>query len=599
MVTAKYNTYVGMRYVPIFDGEWDRTKTYEPLVIVSNQGNSYTSRTFVPTGIDITNETYWALTGNYNAQVEYYRQETARVAEELKTRAKIYDTVSDMVEDMTLTLGESCFTLGYYNINDNGATIYELVSTPSAYTIELDNGLYAMPIISDSVTPEMFGAYGDGIHDDTSALRLALEHDAVNVILTKTYYTAEKITVTKNKIITGGGTIKCPSFDAKQEILYFTCEDVTIENIHFNSIRDNDNVTPPEGHTRDAECLVSNVWFICGSGVKHFTVDNVTFDNSEYDCNFYDCDNVVINNFISNNASMCTYFSGNKYVTMTNGYIKLYPLLGTGDHAIYACYGNDKVVIDNVDIISSDAKSSHYPIHVFATAEQITQYGLTKDVIITNCYIEYAEQCFATMVEKQFLVSNSKLIAVTTQSSDKLFYCGSSSSGAYFCIKDSIIRAEENYITFTNTIQNCTLYLINCQMQWETIRFEDVYDTKIIFDGCRLKNIVGTATFDSDLEIYRSQIVSTSDFAIYLNTVGRSVKIEDCYLVSSGDGLISLRKTGDEMLLLRCTGKKTGTSNKLEYNGDFTPVINAAYCYFPTVMIRSNAVNNISSTFLS
>ena len=77
--------YIGARYVPILDGDWDITKDYEPLVIVSYQGNSYTSRTFVPHGTAITNETYWALTGNYNAQVEAYRQEvqdyTAEVAE--------------------------------------------------------------------------------------------------------------------------------------------------------------------------------------------------------------------------------------------------------------------------------------------------------------------------------------------------------------------------------------------------------------------------------------------------------------------------------------------------------------------------------------
>ena len=42
--------YKGMRYVPIFDGDWDNTKDYDPLVIVSYQGNSYTSRTFVPAG---------------------------------------------------------------------------------------------------------------------------------------------------------------------------------------------------------------------------------------------------------------------------------------------------------------------------------------------------------------------------------------------------------------------------------------------------------------------------------------------------------------------------------------------------------------------
>lgn len=69
--------YVGARYVPIIVGEWDNTKTYEPLMVVTYQGNSYTSRQYVPTGIEITNESYWILSANYNAQVEAYRQEVS------------------------------------------------------------------------------------------------------------------------------------------------------------------------------------------------------------------------------------------------------------------------------------------------------------------------------------------------------------------------------------------------------------------------------------------------------------------------------------------------------------------------------------------
>lgn len=57
--------------------DWDNTKTYEPLTIVYHQGNSYTSCQSVPAGVDITDTTYWALTGNYNAQIEQYRKETA------------------------------------------------------------------------------------------------------------------------------------------------------------------------------------------------------------------------------------------------------------------------------------------------------------------------------------------------------------------------------------------------------------------------------------------------------------------------------------------------------------------------------------------
>lgn len=69
--------YIGARYVPVFANplEWSDTRGYEPLTIVSYNGNSYTSMQSVPTGIDILNTEYWASTGNYNAQVEAYRQE--------------------------------------------------------------------------------------------------------------------------------------------------------------------------------------------------------------------------------------------------------------------------------------------------------------------------------------------------------------------------------------------------------------------------------------------------------------------------------------------------------------------------------------------
>ena len=84
--TVGTRQYVGARYVPIFGrrGEasivWDNTAPYEPLTIVLYQGNSFTSRQYVPEGVEITNEEFWAETGNYNAQIEQYRQEVQRVS---------------------------------------------------------------------------------------------------------------------------------------------------------------------------------------------------------------------------------------------------------------------------------------------------------------------------------------------------------------------------------------------------------------------------------------------------------------------------------------------------------------------------------------
>lgn len=73
------NHYQGNRYVPLImrdDEPWSNLNTYEALVVVMYQGNSYTSRKAVPSGIDILNKDYWSCTGNYNAQVAQYRTET-------------------------------------------------------------------------------------------------------------------------------------------------------------------------------------------------------------------------------------------------------------------------------------------------------------------------------------------------------------------------------------------------------------------------------------------------------------------------------------------------------------------------------------------
>ena len=84
--------YIGARYVPIFMGEWDNTKTYEPLSIVSHEGNSYTSRQYVPIGIDILNEQYWVESANYNAQVDAYRKEVQAFDKRITTAQDTADS---------------------------------------------------------------------------------------------------------------------------------------------------------------------------------------------------------------------------------------------------------------------------------------------------------------------------------------------------------------------------------------------------------------------------------------------------------------------------------------------------------------------------
>lgn len=91
-INGSTNVYVGQRYVPKFydDGTeqhgatWDKTKVYEPLTIVLWEGDSYTSRTFVPAGVEITDTQYWLQTGIFNAQLESYKEEVEAVADNIK-----------------------------------------------------------------------------------------------------------------------------------------------------------------------------------------------------------------------------------------------------------------------------------------------------------------------------------------------------------------------------------------------------------------------------------------------------------------------------------------------------------------------------------
>lgn len=84
--------YVGARYVPKLMGEWDKKISYENLVIVTYKGNSFTSKQPVPQGIEISDTNYWINTGNYNAQIEEYR-------EELKTTKTDIDNEINVLEN--------------------------------------------------------------------------------------------------------------------------------------------------------------------------------------------------------------------------------------------------------------------------------------------------------------------------------------------------------------------------------------------------------------------------------------------------------------------------------------------------------------------
>ena len=135
--------YIGARYVPLFAEplQWDSSKSYEPLTIVYNEGNSYTSRQFVPAGILISNEEYWALTGNYNAQIEQYRTEVARFDERITQNANGIATKAPISHASTATtygVGSST-NYGHVKLYNAVGTQSDGAITPNAVQSALAN----------------------------------------------------------------------------------------------------------------------------------------------------------------------------------------------------------------------------------------------------------------------------------------------------------------------------------------------------------------------------------------------------------------------------------------------------------------------------
>lgn len=90
--------YIGARYVPIPGGAWDNTREYEPLTMVQYEGDTYTSKIYVPVGVAITNTTYWVKTGNFNQQIAYINGRMQDAEQEIDN---IQGDINDILGNMS------------------------------------------------------------------------------------------------------------------------------------------------------------------------------------------------------------------------------------------------------------------------------------------------------------------------------------------------------------------------------------------------------------------------------------------------------------------------------------------------------------------
>lgn len=150
--------YIGARYVTkIYENsldpssaEWESGVTYEPLTLVTYLNSSYLSKKEVPgsVGDPAANPSYWVLTGAYNGQI--------------------------------------------LNLQNQINATNDVIAASKVY-----------------VTPEEFGAVGDGVNDDTAAIQAAIE----------AAYTDGKLFKASGKTYKVTSTIYLPVIPATHELV--------------------------------------------------------------------------------------------------------------------------------------------------------------------------------------------------------------------------------------------------------------------------------------------------------------------------------------------------------------------------------------------
>lgn len=120
----------------------------------------------------------------------------------------VFNNVGEMKSSNKVKAGYTLRTLGFYTTGDGGGADYVIVNdigedeVDEASIIALQKGLYAKLLIRDYVNVKMFGAYGDGEHDDTQIIQKALDFSVKNGYTTN--FTKDTYLITDTLVINNG-----------------------------------------------------------------------------------------------------------------------------------------------------------------------------------------------------------------------------------------------------------------------------------------------------------------------------------------------------------------------------------------------------------
>ena len=365
---------IGPRITFHFVGEWDAETSYVLYDVVRVNGTSYiANKISIAKGVnpETDNDTHWVKWNDPNSQVELLQQtvngfdkritetktgvmhaaadaaeakkasadnaaaisaetqrattaETTLAQSIKKSAAKIYDVavsssaaVKSMNQDTTIEAGMTVRTDGFRTSGDGGGAWYVITEGQTANGMDIIqtaiSSLCAVLIIPEHVTPEVFGAYGDGTTDDTAALQRMLDIANVVEFRSKSYLTKELMlrngvsytihgngaTLVNANDINAVTTTSVKGFytltNRSRSYAAISADFIQIDGLTFDGNSAKDVAKIPTNATHDSYKDYGNN--VCLHLYKNVVIDNCVFKNSLQDELFTSaCQNVTVTN---------------------------------------------------------------------------------------------------------------------------------------------------------------------------------------------------------------------------------------------------------------------------------------------------------------
>ena len=459
-----------------------------------------------------------------------------------KGYVRSFETVADMQSATDLKTGMTCHTNGFHASGDGGAAYYTVGTSGTANGMDvlaLQGGLFAAMVVTEPyVMPEMFGAWGDGTHDDAAAInRMFTVGKSSFLFSQRTYKIGTTIDVDAQGItITGNGcTIASGSVSALH--ISETSHDIEIIGVNFMQSFE-------VGSTNTSNYGIG----ILGSSATalyqayNIRIFECSFTGGVFGINATNCQNLEIGNCKFGSFVYKPSNSAGGYAILEQSCVNVY---------VHDCYFN----------------TGNYGRHsvYISVSQNKTDNIKSQNVSVVRCVFDNSDM--STQSSGAFYSDNTSAVVIRYSVSTKIDCCTLIGGTA-------LVSATDNDGAISATITNCTV--INGKFIAETtapnegrsainINCSNVA-SKFKIDRC---NVESADTLYNDASLAGGTIEYSNSNARYLIFVGNVVRLfmHDVKVNNNG----TIRYTGSGVLI-----------------GKFERIIGEGAYTFPYVRGRGN-----------